>query len=552
MATLTSSYKYIGRSNGIKAYGQSYHYYILLYAKTSGSTSTGKHTVSVKMRLACTADASFYMYYTTAYVKVAGNTVFSWAKQQIPSSAWGDSPSITEGGVTYKHYVDLKEDSVVIDTAYASKDVTIEASWIRDSISGTPPAWLPSSSYATASITATLPLIPSASTITSAANVTLGNKCNIKWTPKSVSFRYKLKFALGGWSYTTRALHPNTTSAYQYSGYTIPLDVASQITDDTEGKMTVTLYSFSDSAATSQIGSDDETFTVTVPNNASTKPAVSMTISPVSSLPEAFDGLYIQGVTKVEASLSAKGKYGSNIESYGMKVDNTLYDADSGYTSDYFTTPGSRTVYGYATDKRGHTGEASEEITVIPYTDPKLEGVSAVRCDENGNVADNGTYLKISAKRSYSPVISAGTHKNFCSIMCRYKDGNYYGEWVTILPRENLLVDTITTFPLWDGNLSDQESYTVQVRAIDDIGKYSDVFISIPTAKVYWHRDGKNNALGLGKYNEQKNAIDSAWDFYMNDHKITGLSDPANDTDAVTLGFLKRYIESRFAELSGG
>lgn len=547
MATLTSSYQYIGRTNGVKAYGSSYYYYILLYAKTSGSTSTGKHTVSVKMRLACTADSSFYMYYTTAHVKVAGNTVFSWSKQQIPSSAWGDSPSVTEGGVTYKHYVDLKEGQVVIDTAYASKDVTIEASWIRDSISGTPPGWLPSSSYATSSITATLPLIPSASTITSAANVALGNKCNIKWTPKSASFRYKLKFALGSWSYTTKAIHPNTTSAYAYSGYTLPLDVASQITDDPKGTMTVTLYSFSDSAATSQIGSDDETFTVTVPDNANTKPAVTMTISPVGSLPEAFDGLYIQGVTKVKATLSATGKYNSDIESYSMKVDSTIYGSGAGYTSDYFTTPGSRTVYGYATDARGHTGEASEEITVIPYAEPKLEGVSVVRCDENGNVTEDGTYLKISAKRSYSPVISAGIHKNFCSIMCRYKDGNYYGSWVTILPRDSLLVDTVTTAPLWDGKVSDQESYTVQVRAIDDIGKYSDVFIDIPTAKVYWHRDGKNNALGLGKYNEKRDAVDSAWDFYMNNHKITGVSDPVDDSDVVTLGFLKRYIESRLS-----
>lgn len=547
MATLTSSYQYIGRTNGVKAYGASYYYYILLYAKTSGSASTGKHTVSVKMRLACTADSSFYMYYTTAHVKVAGNTVFSWSKQQIPSSAWGDSPSVTEGGVTYKHYVDLNEGSVVIDTAYASKDVTIEASWIRDSISGTPPAWLPSSSYATASITATLPLIPSASTITSAANITLGNKCNIKWTPKSASFRYKLKFALGGWSYTTKAIHPNTTSEYAYSGYTIPLDVAKQITANTTGTMTITLYSYSDSGATTQIGTDDETITVTVPDITSTKPTVSMTLSPVGSLPSAFNGLYVQGVTKVKATLSATGKYDSEIKSYSMKVDNTTYNSAAGYTSDYFTTPGTRTVYGYATDGRGYTGEISKSITVIPYTDPKLEGVTAVRCDENGNVSEDGTYLKITAKRSYSPVVSGGTQKNFCSIMCRYKDGNYYGDWVTILPKTTLLVDTIATAPLWNGNLSDQESYTVQVRAIDDIGKYSDVFIDIPTAKVYWHRDGKNNALGLGKYNEKENAVDSAWDFYMNNHKITGVSDPVDDSDVVTFGFLKRYIESRLS-----
>lgn len=541
MATLNSSYQYIGRSNGVQAYGASYYFYILLYAKTSGSVATGKHTVSVKMRLACTVDSTFYGYYTTAYVKVAGNNAISWSSQQNPNGSW--SGSLTEGGVTYGRYVDLKEGTVEVDTKYLSKDVTIEASWIRDSISTTPPNWLPKNAYATASITATLPLIPSASTITSAANVTLGDKCSVKWTPKSASFRYKLKFSISDWSYTTGAIHPNKTTEYIYSGYSIPLDVAKKIPNSKTGTMTVTLYSYSDSGATSQIGSaDSKTFTITVPDNASTKPAISMTLSPVSSLPSAFSGLYIQGMTKVKATLSATGQYGADIASYSMKVDGSSYGSGSQYTSAYLSTSGGKTVYGYATDKRGFTGETSKTITVIPYSDPKLEGVSAVRCDGNGTPSDNGTYLKITAKRSYSPVVSSNTQKNFCEIRYRYAADGSYGSWVTILAKNSLSSDAVTTQALLNGSLSTQASYTVQVRAIDDVGRYSDAFISIPTAKVYWHRDGANNALGLGKYNERKNAIDSAWDFFMNSHKITGVSDPVGDTDVVSLGFLNKWV----------
>ena len=60
--------------------------------------------------------------------------------------------------------------------------------------------------------TVTLDTIPRASTISSAANKTLGNACQIKWYPKSISFRYKLTFSLGEWSYTTGAIHPNQTT----------------------------------------------------------------------------------------------------------------------------------------------------------------------------------------------------------------------------------------------------------------------------------------------------------------------------------------------------
>ena len=552
MATLNSSYQYIGRSNGVKAYGASYYYYILLYAKTAGSTATGKHTVSVKMTLACEADSTFHGWYTTANAKVGGTNAFSWSWEMIPNTNWSGSSSITAGGVTYKRHIDLKEGSVEIDTKYLSKNVTITASWQRLSIDGTPPNYLPKTTVANVSAEVTLPLIPSASTITSASNVTLGNKCSVKWTPKSASFRYKLKFAIGNWSYTTGAIHPNQTSEYTYSGYSIPLDVANQITDKPTGTMSVTLYSYSDSGATTQIGSaDTKTFTVTVPDNSTTKPKVSMSISPVSSLPAAFAGLYIQGMTKVKATLSATGQYGADIASYSMKVDEVLYGAAASYTSGYLTTVGSRTVYGYATDKRTHTGETSQQINVIAYGNPTLEGVSVIRCDENGNASDIGTYLKITAKRSYSPVVSDGVQKNFCEIKFRYADNDEFNDdWHTILSRDSLESNEVITDPLLDGAISAQASYTVQVRAIDDVGRYADAFVTVPTAMVYWHRDGARNALGLGKYNERDNAIDSNWDFYMNDHKITGLADPVEDADAVTLGYLKQYIDSRLAALT--
>lgn len=537
--TLTNSYQYIGRTSGVQASNANYYYYVLLYAKTSGNTSNGKHTVSVKMRLACTANSSFYAYYTDGSVKIGSVSAISWDGQQVPNAAWGGS-SLTEGGVTYARYIDLREGSAVIDTQYAAKDITITASWQRNSISSTPPAWLPKTTTITASIAVTLPLIPAASTITSAGAVTLGNACSVKWTPATSSFRYKLKFAIGSWGFTTRALHPNQTSAYTYTGYAIPLEVAKQLPTGRTGTMTVTLYTYSDSGATVQIGSaDSETFTVTVPDNTDTKPTVSMSLTPVSTLPSTFNGLYVQGVTKVKATLSAKGKYNAGIASYMMKVDGVFYYSDDEYTSGYLTTAGIRNVYGYATDDRCHIGEASTPITVLPYNTPKLENASAVRCDAAGNVSDSGTYLKISAKRSYSPVVSGGVQKNFCEIRYRYSDGRSYSDWVTILGKNILIGDTITTPALLNGELSNQASYTIQIQAIDDVGRYADTFIIIPTESVYWHRDGARNALGLGKYNERDNGVDSAWDFYMNGHKITGLPAPAAETDAVP----KSYVD---------
>ena len=377
--------------------------------------------------------------------------------------------------------------------------------------------------------------VPRASSISSVSDVSIGYQCAVRWTPASSSFRFKLKFSMGNWSITTDVIHPNRTTEYTYTGFVIPMEVAYQIPNTRTGTMTVTLYTYSDSGATSQIGSaNSKTFLVILQDNSDTKPSVSMTLSPVGALPSEFAGLYIQGLTKVKATLSAEGKYGASIASYLMKVDGVFHDLDDAYTSRYLADAGRKTVYGYATDYRGHTGENIQEIDVIPYSAPKLESASAVRCDENGNPNESGTYLKIGVKRSYSPVVVAGVQKNFCAIQYKYlSDGATWSNWVTLLDSQNLGSDEVVTGPLLGGLLEPKKSYVVHLIAIDSIGRYAESFITIPTEKIYMHRDGARNALGLGKYNTRDNAVDSDWDFYMNNHRITGLPFPVGDTDAV-------------------
>ena len=391
--------------------------------------------------------------------------------------------------------------------------------------------------------TFTLDTVPRASTIASAGNITLGNACNVKWTPASASFRYKLKFTIGSWSYTTGAIHPNRKTAYTETGYLIPLEAAQQIPNSKTGTMTVTLYTYSDAAATKQVGSaDTETFTVTVPDNSSTKPTVSMTLAPVSSLPSAFAGLYIQGKTKVKAALSATGKYGATIKTYSMNVDGINYDSGDSYTSDYLSTYGSKTVTGYAKDSREITGSISKSITVIAYSKPKIAVSVCGRCDANGKLIDSGTYLKIKATRSYSTVLSGGVQKNFCLIRYRYKAAAApsYSAWTTILARDTLTTNQVETGALLGGVLAVNTSYMVQVQAIDDVGDHAEATFSIPTDVVYMHR--AKNAMGLGKYAEGENVLDLGWDIKMNGNVVSGLGTPSESGDAVPLGYLvKRH-----------
>ena len=365
----------------------------------------------------------------------------------------------------------------------------------------------------------TLTTIPRASTITSAADKTLGTACDVRWTPLSNAFRYKLKFSIGDFSYTTGAIHPNRTSAYQYTGYSLPIaDIAPKITGKPpKGTMTVTLYTYSDSNASVQVGyASSKTFTVAVPDNETTKPSVTMSLAPASSLPSQFSSLYIQGKSKVKATISGSGKHSATVTAYEMYADGKN---NGTLQSDYLSKSGSIAVKGRVYDSRGFYKETEQAITVIPYTKPSLvrasgeKDIVCARCDASGNFTDSGTYLKIKAKRSYSKVVSGGVQKNFCQIRYRYKpEGGSYSAWATILQSSSLGSDEVVTSALLGGALSVQTTYFVEVQAIDDVGESSTTTISVPTDKVYVHKAGSMRSLGIGKYAESENTVDIADD----------------------------------------
>lgn len=353
--------------------------------------------------------------------------------------------------------------------------------------------------------TINLPTIPRKSNIDSASDVTLGNNCVVRFTPKAASMWYRVEFNLNDWTASSEIFCPNTTSQYTYTGINIPLDVARQF-QESSCPMEVVLYTYSDSAGQNQIGADDAYFDAIVPDNSYTKPAVNMSVAPGTT---PISGLYIQGLSTVQVTLSATDHYGADISSKGVAIGGTSYEEP--YTSGYLNAIGNVAVTGYATNSRGFTGTKKSSIEVIQYSRPKIQNVSVVRCTADGTPSDSGTYLKISATRSYSKVMSGGTQRNHCEIHYCYKAESDEGmsDWDTILATD-ASADTVTTEPLL-GNLSAEKVYMVWVQAIDTLGYTGDATISLPSASVFMHRRAGGKAMGLGKYVEADNLLDVAW-----------------------------------------
>ena len=358
----------------------------------------------------------------------------------------------------------------------------------------------------------TLTTIPRTSNFTIPSSSAAGANIPISITRAVSSFTHDVKLQFGSktQTYTGIATSVNVVA---------PLAWMDQIPGDPSGTLTVTVTTKSGSTV---IGSTSKTMTITVPNDASTKPSVSMMLTPVSSLPSAFAGLYIQGKSKVKAAITASGKYGASIKSMEMSVGSVSYGSATAYTSGYLAQYGTVAIVGKAVDSRDYFNTVIQNIAVIAYSRPQIQTSICARCDSSGNLSDSGTYLRIHAKRIYSPVKSGNVQKNFCQIRYRYKsnaDASYSG-WQTLLAASVLSSDEVDSGALLAGALLVDKSYTVQVQAIDDIGEESTTTVSIPTDSVFMHKKAGGKALGIGKYAEKDDLLDVAYPSLFRGHSV--------------------------------
>lgn len=403
--------------------------------------------------------------------------------------------------------------------------------------------------------TATFDTIPRASTIDSLSCATkyFTGKMTYRYTPQSSSFynRCNVSLNLNGTYLAVKTINLGQKPASQQTA-TLTLGdselatVYNALPATDEGTLRFTFRTYSDSGYSAQVGGTSvKEVTLYIPDDTTTKPTMTMAVSPVSNLSSPFNTLYIMGRTKVDANFSnGAGKYGATVIGYEMSVGGVDYA--SPYTSGYLTTDGNVTVTGRITDSRGFTREYTKSITVIPYGPPKIQGVVAERCDKNGNVNTSGTYLKITAKRDYSKVISGGVQKNFCKIRYRYKlnGAASYSSWVTILEGSSLSSDQIVTGALLGGALSAQSTYLVQVQAIDDLGEQGYTTITIPTEAVYWHRDGARGSLTFGGYVEEDNTFAIAAGKTFKVKSANGEDTVIADTGWISLGLADTVTES--------
>lgn len=345
----------------------------------------------------------------------------------------------------------------------------------------------PSSSF-----TITLPTIPRASSITTATDKTLGNACSIKWTPNSSTFKYKVKFSLGSWNYTTPSfISPASTSAYTYTGYTLPLDVAKQLPNATTGTMTAYLYTYNSSGT--QIGSAaSKTFTVTVPS--SIKPSISSVSATLVNSNSVINGwgVAVAGYTKVKVSASASGSYSSTISSFDISggYSTTQTGTSLAYTGAVISSSGSKTFTVVAKDSRGRSSDSKSAtaITFYAYSKPTVSSFTVARSSSNAK--------KVIVKANWT--FSSVNSKNAATATLYYKKSSNtsWTKYGTIAKNTSV---TLTN------DFEETSSYNFKVVVTDSLSNSAQEEGFISTIEVTMDFRAGGKGLGIGKIAETDN-----------------------------------------------
>lgn len=341
----------------------------------------------------------------------------------------------------------------------------------------------------------------------SASSIVLGKPITI-YTPREAScYEHFITYKVKNYGSSDVLLTKDFSGAIQESyEWTPSSTLLAPLISGTKGTIVITCTTkFKDSDTVVGTVEDAVSFTFTIPNDSTTQPDATMTVSPVDS---PFDGLYLASKSRVQVSYEASSDY-STVESYRTKIGNKIGTTNP-YTSDVLNTSGTVTITGEVVDARGYSTVLTENIEVIPYSRPRIipgEGKSKIvceRCNSDGNPDPGGVYLLIQIGRKYNKVVHGGTQMNFCTLSYQWKsdaeDDSEYSGPVELLA--STAESDYVSVVLGDIVSSNTEAYNIRLIAEDDVGETDTVLVTVTTAFATFHAPIGGHGFTLGGYHD--------------------------------------------------
>ena len=339
------------------------------------------------------------------------------------------------------------------------------------------------SSQSSVAFNTSLTTIPRSSSISlSASTIEAGRELTVNITRASGSFTHNVYLMFGSSTFTIQ--NGVATSAKGI----IPLEVLKQIPNATTGLGSVYCDTYNGGA---KIGTAGQRITITAPSNI-VPTYSSLNATRVDNVVPSAWGVYVKGKSKVTLEIvGAAGTYGSTISKYSITGDGQSATA-SKYTTGVLNNSGTVTFTGVVTDSRGRTATKTANISVVDYSSPKITDFLVQRCNSDGTLTDEGTYVKVTPKWSYSSVNSKNTFS--AKVDYKTKAATTWGTATTV-------TTSGSSYIIGGGGISANTSYDIRLT-IQDAFETVTKTITIPTAKTTLDFRNGGNGIAVGKVAE--------------------------------------------------
>ena len=276
---------------------------------------------------------------------------------------------------------------------------------------------------------------------------------------------------------------------------------------------------------------DTEEKTLTIVNANPTFSASQVTYKDTNSATVAVTGNnqhIVQNKSVLSVTFTAATAIkGATITSYVVSVNGVAKPMSAAGTIEFGTINANSNLSMSVTaiDSRGNSTPVYKTVTIIPYAEPTVEpnsqntSIVCKRCDTNGTIADDGTFLKLIVKGKWNTLTN---EKNTASVKVKATYSGYDSGWVTVTATASGGGASNKYFKWYDINtkvsgltLDATKAYTVTVRCIDLIGAYRDIPYTIPSADVALHLRAGGNGAGFGEYAQDANVLSVASDWTL-------------------------------------
>lgn len=307
--------------------------------------------------------------------------------------------------------------------------------------------------------------------------------------------------------------------------WTPPVELANESPDSPEAEVMLFLVSYSGTAA---VGS--RTLTVKCPIPAGIVPTLAAAVEDSMGYAEQYGG-YVQKKSRLRVRSTAAGAYGSTIRSITVSFDGLTARGE-----EVIFLPangGSLPVRITAEDSRGRTAVQTLNVTVLPYSPPKVEIQSIDRCDNQGNLQRDGGYARLVFTGG---VTALGGRNPARYMLLRSLRGGGQATEIPMTELENVqtLNPGVFIFPA-----GIDQDYECSIRLEDGFESTVSASAALSVAFALLDFNRSSRAVGIGQRAGTGNMVSVGLDMKLHGHRITDLGDPEQGSDAVPLSWLE-------------